>query len=148
MPDRLRSSYRTEPEAGFSLIEVLVAMFLLGLLSIGLLPALISIIQLSAQNRDQVAATSYANAVISDLRQEFTSRADADNSCGTLVTRMANPRPAPDGSGLSAILSSSGSPPACPSDYPASVAVTVTVRGAASSRTLTNITTEFLVTRA
>lgn len=140
--------YRNRPDGGFSLIEIIVSMLLLGMLATALLPVLVSTMQLSSQNRDQVAATSYANAVISELRQSFASKADADNSCAMLTSQT--PRPAPADSGLVASLEVPEGSPGCPAgddSYPTSIALTITVRSTTPSRTLTSITTEFLVTR-
>lgn len=74
---------------GFSLVEVVVAMFLFGLISLAVLPLLISGISLSSVNRDVVAATTLANDRLSQLREEFPTSKASVRTCSELLTAIA-----------------------------------------------------------
>ena len=54
--------------AGFSLIEVIIAMFLLGIVAVAILPALWQGITLSSQEASTATATRYMNKVVDDAR--------------------------------------------------------------------------------
>jgi prepilin-type N-terminal cleavage/methylation domain-containing protein len=54
--------------AGFSLVEVIVAMLLLGIVAVALLPALWQGILLSTQQSSTATATRYMSSVVDDAR--------------------------------------------------------------------------------
>jgi type II secretory pathway pseudopilin PulG len=62
--------------AGFSLVEVVLAMLLLGLIAVALLPALWQGIQLSSEQSTVATATRQLNGLIEEARDS--------PSCGTL----------------------------------------------------------------
>lgn len=62
-------SVRTHADEGFSLIEIVIAMFLLGLIAIAILPALVSGIRYSAEQSAVATATRHINALIEQGRQ-------------------------------------------------------------------------------
>lgn len=76
-------------EDGFSLVEVLIAMFLFAVISLAVLPLLISGISLSTVNRDVVAATAVANDRIAQLRDDFPTSATTVKTCDQLVAAVA-----------------------------------------------------------
>lgn len=153
MSDRRRSTFATALESGFSLIEIMIAMFMLLLMSIGLLPLLWNLVLTSTQNRANVAATTYANTIVSSLRDEFGTD-DADNSCAALKLRAASPAPPPAGSNLTATVegvdpAAHPNPLICPAAYPGTVAVAVKVTsGDLPDGATVELRTEFLVTGA
>ncbi|MFE5410702.1 prepilin-type N-terminal cleavage/methylation domain-containing protein [Microbacterium sp. NPDC056569] len=84
--------HRDADVAGFSLIEVVIAMFLLGVIAIALLPALWQGIELSSQQASTATATRYMNAIIDDARGNPT--------CPYLASIASRP-PVTDGRGVS-----------------------------------------------
>ena len=59
---------RQEEDEGFSLVEVVVAMFLLGLIAIAILPALINGLGYSSQQSTVATATRQVNSLVDELR--------------------------------------------------------------------------------
>ena len=59
-------------EAGFSIVEVLIAMFLLALVAVALLPALVQGIRLSSEQSAVATATRELNALVEQARQSPT----------------------------------------------------------------------------
>ncbi|WP_347978807.1 type II secretion system protein [Microbacterium sp. ProA8] len=79
--------------AGFSLVEVVIAMFLLGIIAVAILPALWQGITYSSQQSAVATATRHLNGLIEQARQ--------DAACGRTVLRPAS------------------APPSVPADIPA-----------------------------
>lgn len=164
MKDNQRATARTS-DSGFSLIEVIIAVLMLGLMAIGMLPLFVGSVQASAGNRSLVAATTLANAQLAGLRAEFgNDRTDAscselrqtisDINAGDLDGHPHHPV-APAGSGLSAEL---GGPRAeggselseldCTAGATGPVAVAVSVEvfpAGERDRVLASLSTEILV---
>ncbi|MBD3940681.1 type II secretion system protein [Microbacterium sp. NEAU-LLC] len=69
--------------AGFSLVEVIIAMFVLGIIALALLPALINGIQYSSQQSTVATATRQLNAIVEDLRHGQPTCADVINAGAT-----------------------------------------------------------------
>lgn len=69
---------------GFSLVEMIIAMFLLAVLSLAVLPLLISATALSVDNRDRVTATALADAHVSALRAQFPVQPATATTCAQL----------------------------------------------------------------
>lgn len=63
---------RQKTDEGFSLVEVVVAMFLLGLIAVAILPALWQGVRFSSQQSSTATATRYANSIIDDARRIAT----------------------------------------------------------------------------
>jgi type II secretory pathway pseudopilin PulG len=82
---------RSVDAAGFSLVEVVIAMFLLGLIAIALLPALVDGIRYSTSQSSVATATRFMNEVVEQARQS------AD--CTELVGFETSPRTSDDGRG-------------------------------------------------
>ena len=106
-------------QAGVSLVEIVVAMFLFAVMSVAVLPLMIGAVQASASNRDLVAVTSLANAQLAALATSFPN--SAENSCAAVVAAASSGVVDPSGSGATASVTVG----TCPSSYPATVQVTV-----------------------
>lgn len=106
-------------QAGVSLVEIVVAMFLFAIMSVAVLPLLLGAVKASAINRDLVAVTSLANARLATLEATFPNT--AENSCAAVAASAAGGIPDPSGSGATASVSVG----ACPGTYPSTVTVTV-----------------------
>lgn len=119
MTSRSRSPERSDREAGVSLVEIVVAMFLFAVMSVAILPLMIGAVQASATNRDLVAANSLANAQLATLQIAFPN--SAQNQCSSVLATAASGIPDPSKSGAMASISFG----TCPSSYPATVSVTV-----------------------
>jgi prepilin-type N-terminal cleavage/methylation domain-containing protein len=134
-------------EQGFSLVEVIIAMFLLAVIALAILPLMIGATRTSVVNRDVVAATTFANAQLAPIKADFGIEPAGPARCSELATRAvpsAAAMPDPAGTGMSATVGIA----ACPSDpavYPATIAVTVEVRDAAG-RSLAVLPTLVVVT--
>ncbi|HEY3407258.1 MAG TPA: type II secretion system protein [Propionicimonas sp.] len=106
-------------QAGVSLVEIVVAMFLVAIMSTAVLPLMIGAVQASATNRDLVAVNSLANAQLATLESTFPN--SSDNSCARVLAAAASGVADPSGSGATASVTVGS----CPSSYPATVTVTV-----------------------
>ncbi|MFD4959828.1 type II secretion system protein [Microbacterium sp. NPDC058389] len=82
---------RSADAAGFSLVEVIIAMFLLGLIAVAILPALWQGIQLSTQQSAVATATRQLNSLVEDARQSPT--------CTVIANAVAIKTGFTDGSG-------------------------------------------------
>jgi prepilin-type N-terminal cleavage/methylation domain-containing protein len=109
---------------GFSLVEVVIAMFLLGVLSLAVLPLIIGATRASVQNDDLARATAFGQAILAPLRAEFPVSPSNPGTCSDLEDYEAADIPDPAGSDL---VSDVVVEP-CPSDELATVGVTVIVR--------------------
>ncbi|UUT36706.1 prepilin-type N-terminal cleavage/methylation domain-containing protein [Microbacterium elymi] len=127
---------------GFSMVELIIAMFLLAVIALALLPLLVGVTRTSSTNKSLVAATSLANAQVSAIRTLYPNdsttstctalaqsivklKTGADATGITLASSqpLISGIPGPTGSGLSAKVTTSG----CPSTLPGTVAMTVAV---------------------
>jgi prepilin-type N-terminal cleavage/methylation domain-containing protein len=66
---------------GFSLVEVVVALFLFGLISLAILPAMITGLQISAEQSSVAVATRHLNALVESVR--------SDPTCASLSAAVA-----------------------------------------------------------
>lgn len=115
--------FRSEDD-GFSLVEVIMAMFLLAVLALTVLPLIIGATRVSVSNRDLVAATTFANAQLAPVKAAFPNDPTTPTSCATLRTTYARTAvPDPAGTGLTADVAVG----TCPAAYPGTVTVTVRV---------------------
>lgn len=126
------STPRADSDEGFTLIEPVIAMFILMIVAIGMLPILTQGLTQSASNAELVTATSAANQAIEDER--------AQSSCAALspldqsVTAHTN-----------VILRVVRAVDPCPTHYPATVKVGVTVTDVATGRLEVSVSTLILV---
>lgn len=129
---------RLRDQAGFSLIEIVIAMFVLALMAMALIPMMIGSLKLGVQNREMVAATSLANQLVTDARREGGS------GCSALTLWAGRSDLAPANSGFTAAATAS-----CPAGFPGAARVSVTVRPADdASSTLIRLTTKVMVKNA
>lgn len=73
-------------DEGFSLVEVLMSMFLLGLMALAVLPLAIGATRTSVVNRDVVAATAFAESRVALLRDTYRIDATASTCAGLPAT--------------------------------------------------------------
>ncbi len=158
-----QGDHRARPsraESGFSLIEIVIAMLVLALMALGVLPLILSSVQISTSNRSLVAATTFANAQLAELRAAFGN--DDLRSCSELVDET-EPDPAdhylrngfadPAGTGLTADRRApelEGLPPElkCAGASYETVAITVTVHPPGDpDRNLVTLTSKILVSK-
>lgn len=140
----------TRSDDGFSLVEVIIAMFLLAVVSLAVLPLIISGVRLSSLNKDLVAATAFANTRIAVLRDDFPLNPTTPTSCAALQTRavgIASALADPAATGMKATIAILDSCPAATADFPASIRLTVTVRDSAGD-TLVTVPTRFRVSNS
>ncbi|MDY0910043.1 type II secretion system protein [Microbacterium sp. CFBP9034] len=84
------SDHKTH-EAGFSLIEIVIAVILLGFIAIALIPLLLQGIRLSSEQSTVATATRQLNALVEDARQAPT--------CDSLLEAVATKTGFTDGRG-------------------------------------------------
>lgn len=128
-------------DQGVGLIEVILALFVLAIMSLGVLPLLVSSVKASAINRDLVAATSFANAKLSAIRATFPDI--VESSCAAVTGQNATNVADPAGTGLKADVIVG----VCPTSYPDAMTVRVRVRDPAAN-TLADLYTQIVVTQA
>lgn len=108
---RIRRTYLSD--AGFSIVEVIIAMFLLAIIAVALLPALVNGIRYSSQQSAVATATRQLNSLVEQARQT--------PSCGALSSAAAT-KTFTDGAGRT--LTSSGVVGTCASKATASLKLT------------------------
>lgn len=141
---------------GFSLVEVVIAMFLLTVIALAILPLTIAAVELSVDNRVQARANAYAESQIAAVRASFPNDATT-STCASLAARVrelagdtsgGTTLPIDDLSfeddlvdaGLNATVSVDG----CAAGL-AAVGVTIVVGEEQSGRTLTSLRTRIVV---
>ncbi|WP_442575418.1 type II secretion system protein [Microbacterium sp. F51-2R] len=87
-------------DAGFGLVEVLIAMFLLAVIAVAILPALWQGIAQSATQSSTASATRYLNALIEEARDAHSCTA-----LSGIATPPASVTPAEDGRGVALAVS-------------------------------------------
>ena len=127
-------------QSGMSLVEVVIAMFILAVMSSAVLPLLIGGVQVSAVNREVVAANAFANSQWAQLQASFPN--SAENSCAAVAAKAASGIVDPSGSGAVATIAVGE----CPSGYPGVVDVTVTVLRPGATKASVTLKSALLVT--
>lgn len=119
---------------GLSLVEVVVAMFLFGIISLAVLPLLIGGISLSTVNRDVVSATTLANDRLAQLRKQFPTSKASVATCDALLLAIGSVDPDDPGNPDLTVAASATADPdqtqACPTAaaaYPRTVLVRIVV---------------------
>lgn len=141
MVGRIASHSRSGDEAGVSLVEIVIAMFILALMSVSVLPLLVGGVQMSAVNRGAVAADSLAEAQLAAIQAEF--RNSAANSCAAVAARAASGVSDPSGSGASAAIEIG----TCPATYPGVVSVKIVGYRAGSTTPAVTLNSAILVAK-
>lgn len=112
---------QNDSEAGLGLIEIVVSMFLIGLLAIAFLPLVIRGLTLTTSNTTLASATQLVNARIDLARAQVA----ASGACSGLTTLAAQPIPAVvDERGVSMQATMTVS---CPTVFPGTATVTISV---------------------
>jgi len=132
-------------DAGFSMIEIIVAMFVLAGLTLALAPALIAGIKQTAQNAVVASATHQLSSQLDIARlQSATCQAitvwanqAAPNVTGGQVT-----------SGTGVTLQTIKTLGACPAAYPGTVPLTLTIKRTDTGATVVNATSLIYVQSA
>lgn len=127
-------------DEGFSLVEVIIAMFLFAVLAVAILPLMMGLSQRSAENRTVLSATAFAKDELSKIQAAYPSAPGSTaTSCAVLRTLQTQPAVIDPASGFAARVSVD----ACPTTFPASVPVRVTVKEGGSD--LVTVTTRVRV---
>jgi prepilin-type N-terminal cleavage/methylation domain-containing protein len=128
-------------EAGFSLVEIVVSMFILAVLSLSLLPLLVQGVKLAAVNSTQASA----NRVVYDRIEQ----ARATESCAAVLSQTGSTTTSLDSRGNSFVITGTAGVSACPTAYPAVIKLTVSVAKATQpAKSLASASTLVLVRRA
>lgn len=114
----------TRDDDGFSLVEVVIAMFLFAVLALAILPLMTGLSQRSAENRTTLSATAFARQELSKIQADYPATpGNAGTSCAALRTLQTRPAVVDPASGFAARVTVD----ACPSTFPASVPLRVVV---------------------
>jgi type II secretory pathway pseudopilin PulG len=141
MMRRIKSLSFGRDEAGVSLVEIVIAMFILALMSVSVLPLLIGGVQTSVVNSGGVAANGLAESQLVSLQTEFPN--SADSSCSQVALKAAKGIADPS-SGATADIEVG----ACPTTYPGVVSVTVLGYRPGSATPVVTLNSAILVTSA
>lgn len=125
---------------GFSLVEVVVAMFLFMIVAVAVLPLTVRAVSTSTVNRDLTAASSFAAARLAEVRDEFGDDS-ADTSCEGVRGKAHIGQADSADTGLSSDLMVSD----CPDAYPGTVTVTAVIKADATE--IVRMPTRIVVTR-
>jgi len=127
-----------EPEtsAGFGLVEVVVAMFLLALLAVAFLPFLVQGVTKASANGTLAAASQLANREMENARAQVTC-----SSLTAATESVLDPR----GVSLQVVRSVGGACPTSAASYPMTVPVSVTVARTDTGAVLSSATTLIFV---
>jgi type II secretory pathway pseudopilin PulG len=145
-------SGRSQPaEDGFGLIEIVVALFMLALLSIAFLPLLITALKTSVQNSSLATSTQLVNQQM----ELGTSTAASTPTCGLIKTFVAatlgttNDR---NGNVLQPhrqlVVGAGTDASGCPTSYPGTVTYRAWITKSGSSSVLAEATTLYYVSAA
>jgi type II secretory pathway pseudopilin PulG len=127
---------RGNDDRGFGIAEVLVAMFLLGLIAVALIPILVQGLRVSVQNASLATATQLANQQIEQVRSLTAC------SSITAATSTATAQNVP----LKAVRTIGSTCPSTANGYPTTVKVSVTVTRTDTSAVLATANTLVFVT--
>lgn len=124
----LRALPRADRDRGFSLVEVVVTMFLIALMAVGILPLILGLTQSSVGNKTLLAATALANGELAKLQASFpTDPSVSSTSCLALRSLQTVAPAAPSSTDPANGLDAWVTVGTCPTTFPASVPVRVTV---------------------
>jgi type II secretory pathway pseudopilin PulG len=115
---------RQNDESGFGLVEIIVALFMLGVLSVAFLPLLIQGLQLSADNATRATATQILHDRLEAARVQSVKCTEVRTALnGVQTATVQDPR------GIQFQVTTTM--PACPTtaaSYPGTIKVTIDVR--------------------
>jgi prepilin-type N-terminal cleavage/methylation domain-containing protein len=133
---------RSGEDAGFSIIEIVVSMFILAIIAVAALPLLIQGLQVTSLNATRSTATQLVHDQLELARAQ-------DSTCSTIAALNGDAPSATDPRG--AVMKITRSISACPSAasaYPTTVTMTVTVRRQTTGVALSTATTRIYVKKA
>ncbi|MCA0250944.1 MAG: type II secretion system GspH family protein [Actinobacteria bacterium] len=135
---------RSACDSGFSLIEVIIAMFVLALMAMGLIPLMIGAMQSSVTNRAMAAASAFATAQIAEVQSAFGN--DSPRLCSELASYEHDALP--DDPTHPTLLATREALDSCGTDEYSTVTVRVSVASAdEAARDLVTLTTKVLVAK-
>lgn len=126
---------RSADAAGFSLVEVIIAMFILGIIAVALLPVLINGIQFSSQQASVATATRQLNALIEEARDS--------PSCATVAAARANQTFTTGNGGTFETSGTSGACSICPNTI--GTAIPLQISAVQAGRNLATVSAEVYV---
>jgi len=127
--------------AGFGMIEIVIAMFLLGILAMALLPLLISSAQVSSKNVTLATATQLVNEQMDVTRQ-------LGRNCAVITTHARETVGLLNTDPRGTVLATTRIAGACPATFPGTIDYTAQVRVQGSTEILAQATTRIYVTSA
>ena len=130
-------------DSGMGLIEIVICIFLVGLLAIAFIPTFIQGMQLASRNATIASATQIANEQLEIARATATSCVAFRGPGGYGVS---TPPVMQDGRGTS--FQATRTVSACPSTYPGVVQVSVSVSAIGAATVLSSATTYVRLTAA
>ncbi|HCG00692.1 MAG TPA: hypothetical protein DEV93_09130 [Chloroflexi bacterium] len=123
--------FEESADSGFGVIEVMVAMMLLAILTVAILPSLVSALRTSSTNATLATATGLVNQQMEDARSHVPS------TCGSLA---ASDYTITDTRGV--VLKVARTVPTCPlAGYPRAISVTVQVTRLTTGAALSSAST-------
>lgn len=114
----------TRDDDGFSLVEVVIAMFLFAVLALAILPLMTGLSQRSAENRTTLSATTFAKEELSKIQADYPSTPGSTATTCTVLHSLQSRAPVVDSASGYAARVTVGD---CPAAFPASVPVRVIV---------------------
>ena len=117
---KIHNSTAAEREHGFSLVEILVAMFILALVATSLAPMLVSALKQTANNAIDTQATHLVSVQMDAVRAQTAT-------CAALTAYASSSLPAA-ATGEGVTLTVTRQLGACPATYPGTASFTVSVR--------------------
>ncbi|WP_158865663.1 prepilin-type N-terminal cleavage/methylation domain-containing protein [Leifsonia sp. AG29] len=136
------ASERSESaDAGFTLVEVMVAMLLLAVLALAILPTFVAQLRATSVNTTIATASQLAGQQIDDAQSRAAT-------CAALQAYQSETvAPVVDARGIALQATRTVSLP-CPTTYPATISVTVTVAASGSATILASVTSLVLLRSA
>lgn len=136
---------RMGDDAGFSMVEIVIAMLLFALLSVAVIPLIMTITVLTVQNRDSETARSAVSADIAALRERYPSdpAISAPALCSQLDDEGFTATPTDIGHGLRVTRNAE----ACPATFPAAIGVHYEVSRASDGVIVESFDTSIRVTQ-
>lgn len=121
----------SQPEQGFSLVEIVIAMLLFALLAVGVLPLLVNVTQLTVSNSESVRGKAAVQQKLASIQRYYPTdmsvQVEASRPVGQTRNCSALPpiaAPLKETVGDLTVTTVAGT---CPSAFPATVSITVTV---------------------
>ena len=124
--NRLPGIVTVGDERGIGIIEIVVAMLLIALLVLSFIPVLINSNRVSARNTTMATATQIVNKQIESARAVTSSTSTAP-SCANMNSFMVSPAPSAVVDPRGVTLLAMWSPITCPTSYPGTVHMRVSV---------------------